>query len=81
LRELARALADGEILERGEFVVVVGAGKVTPAVADPDRAREEVQRLVGQGVAPSEAARQVAAATGLSRRELYRARIREPNAH
>ncbi len=78
LVELADALADGRIPARGEFVLVVGAaaeGQAAGAVeADADRltgAIAEVERLVAAGTARGEAARRVAAATGLPRRRLY----------
>jgi 16S rRNA (cytidine1402-2'-O)-methyltransferase len=86
LGELAAMVGAGEIPARGEVVIVVGAGTAVdaagPTVAgeavpfrgDPDRlaaARAEVTRLVAAGVARGEAARRVAAATGLPRRRLY----------
>jgi 16S rRNA (cytidine1402-2'-O)-methyltransferase len=79
LAELAREIASGGIPARGEFVLVVGAWSAAPpaSAADPDAARAEMDRLVAAGASPSDAARQVAAATGLSRRDLYRARIRD----
>jgi 16S rRNA (cytidine1402-2'-O)-methyltransferase len=82
LGELADRLADGSVPARGEFVVVVGA----PVVASPsleggqaetapdDRltaARAEVASLVAAGSSRSDAARLVAARTGLRRRSLY----------
>jgi hypothetical protein len=46
-----------------------------PSAADPARdeaaAHAEVERLVSSGVARGEAARRVAAATGIPRRRLY----------
>ncbi|HET9082904.1 MAG TPA: 16S rRNA (cytidine(1402)-2'-O)-methyltransferase [Candidatus Limnocylindrales bacterium] len=75
LGELAVALADGTIATRGEFVIVVGTGEVAadPAAraADVDAARAAVERLVSEGIARGEAARRVAADTGISRRRLY----------
>jgi 16S rRNA (cytidine1402-2'-O)-methyltransferase len=75
LGELVRAVADGSIPSRGEFVLVVGAGSA--AVQDDadatDAALAAVERLVGEGVARGQAARLVAAATGIPRRRLYRA--------
>jgi len=82
LDELATAAAAGTIPARGEFVLVVGArtaGSADPAgaaVAAEDAlaaARAEVARLVASGVARGDAARRVAAATGLPRRGLYAA--------
>lgn len=78
LGELATAAADGRIPARGEFALVVGnwAGARPPesveAAADAlSDARAEVERLVADGIGRSEAARRVAAATGLPRRRLY----------
>jgi 16S rRNA (cytidine1402-2'-O)-methyltransferase len=75
LGELAEAAASGEIPARGEFVLVVGAwasprrpDEVAPSL---DAARAEVDRLVAAGASRSEAARRVAATTGLPRRSLY----------
>ncbi len=84
LGELAGRSATGGIAARGEFVVVLGqwrqAGLPVPAVGsspgsmavDPlAAARSEVERLVAAGTARGEAARRVAATTGLPRRRLY----------
>jgi 16S rRNA (cytidine1402-2'-O)-methyltransferase len=78
LGELAARAASGAIPARGEFTLVVGAwnGAVPNAssnvAADAlTAALAEVDRLVGEGRGRSEAARAVAAATGLSRRRLY----------
>jgi 16S rRNA (cytidine1402-2'-O)-methyltransferase len=75
LSELSSAAADGSIPARGEIVIVVGWGRgAMPAavVSDPlTAAREEVERLVADGVGRSEAAKRVAAARGLTRRQLY----------
>ena len=78
LGELAEAAGNGAIPARGEFVLVVGAwtgalaqaGEADSAAA-MDAARAEVERLVADGLARSDAARRVAAATGLPRRTLY----------
>lgn len=80
LGSLVAAVADGAIPARGEIVLVIGgtAGSAHGA-GQPDRspdaeadARANVERLVAAGVARGEAARTVAAATGLPRRRLYR---------
>jgi 16S rRNA (cytidine1402-2'-O)-methyltransferase len=76
LGSLVDAVDNGSIPARGEFVVVVGMGEPAgPAQstleADLDAAREAVDRLVADGVARGEAARRVAAETGLPRRRLY----------
>ncbi len=75
---LAEQAADGTIPARGEVVIVVGWGKgsvAASAAADStsalDAARAEVERLVADGVARGDAARRVAAASGLPRRALY----------
>jgi 16S rRNA (cytidine1402-2'-O)-methyltransferase len=80
LGELAARVAAGEIVLRGEFAIVVEAisGAAAAAHLAEERqaanegARAEVARLVTAGVRRSDAVRQVAAATGLHRRELYR---------
>jgi 16S rRNA (cytidine1402-2'-O)-methyltransferase len=65
-------LAAADIAARGEFVIVIGPG-APPAPANNalTTARTEVERLVAGGVARGDAARRVAAATGLPRRALY----------
>jgi 16S rRNA (cytidine1402-2'-O)-methyltransferase len=80
LDELAASAAEGAIPARGEFVLVVGgiAGSERGATADDeaatDLAQADVERLVGEGIARGEAARRIAAATGIPRRRLYGAR-------
>jgi 16S rRNA (cytidine1402-2'-O)-methyltransferase len=75
LAELADAVGDGMIPARGEFVLVVGMGEGTTGGArtatDVDAAQAAVERLVAEGVARGEAARRVAAETGIPRRRLY----------
>jgi 16S rRNA (cytidine1402-2'-O)-methyltransferase len=79
LGELAAAAGDGgTIPARGEFVIVVGFGAgagheggVSGAAPDLEAALAEVERLVAAGTARGEAARQVAASTGIPRRRLY----------
>jgi len=70
LAELA-AWAEGGV--RGEIVIVVGGA---PALeASPATALAEVQRRVADGERLKDATREVAAATGLSARELYAAAL------
>jgi 16S rRNA (cytidine1402-2'-O)-methyltransferase len=77
LGSLAAAAADGRIPARGEFTIVVGEWSGTPpsesaGAADVlQDARARVDRLVAGGLGRSDAARQVAGETGLSRRRLY----------
>ncbi len=82
LGELAAAGEDGTIPARGEFVLVVGMrGSGEGTVASPGAAASaedalaaalvEVQALVDAGTPRGEAAKRVAAATGLPRRRLY----------
>lgn len=79
LLELADAASDGRIPLRGEFVLVVGpddgrhpsAEQETGEGARLAAAMAEVERLVAAGTARGDAARQVAAATGIPRRRLY----------
>ena len=82
LGELAAAAAGGTIPARGEFVLVVGmrgsgegtvvsAGAAASAQDALAAALGEVQALVDAGTPRGEAAKRVAAATGLPRRRLY----------
>jgi 16S rRNA (cytidine1402-2'-O)-methyltransferase len=78
LGELAEAAGVGDIVARGEIVIVVGATATPTGATVADRAdalesaRAEVDRLTAAGLARGEAARRVARTTGLSRRGLYR---------
>ncbi len=78
LGALAAAAADGAIPARGEFVLVVGWGEAVDAAATRGDvladARAEVERRVAAGAGRAEAARAIAAATGIPRRQLYRAK-------
>jgi 16S rRNA (cytidine1402-2'-O)-methyltransferase len=65
------AAASGDTDPKGEVVLVIAGGVRPPA--DPDAALEEVRRLVAAGTKPREAAKAVAARTGLSANDLYRA--------
>lgn len=78
LEALGAAVADGSIPERGEFVLVVGMRSAEPSAAELasaddalTAARAEVDGLVAGGVARGDAARRVATATGIPRRQLY----------
>ncbi|HEX8938654.1 MAG TPA: 16S rRNA (cytidine(1402)-2'-O)-methyltransferase [Candidatus Limnocylindrales bacterium] len=83
LGELAAAAAVGRIPARGEFALVLGERRVTGSPGAPVLTREpepgdalaaaraEVDRLVAAGAARGEAARRVAAATRIPRRQLY----------
>ena len=77
LGELAEAARNGELTLRGEFVIVVGQGSPdrgapeNAAAEGIEAALAEVERLVSGGSSRSDAARQVAAATGIPRRRLY----------
>jgi len=79
LGDLAEQVENGTIPARGEIVIVVGwgrgaAGDAARADAADDAleaARAEVESLVAGGVARGEAARRIAAATGIPRRSLY----------
>jgi 16S rRNA (cytidine1402-2'-O)-methyltransferase len=79
LGDLAARAAAGELTLRGEFAVVVeavtaaeSAARARAGAPTMDEARAEVVRLVASGAKRSDAVRQVAASTGLDRRELYR---------
>ena len=85
LADLAAAAQSGAITARGEVVIVIGDDRPGPqrrASAAGDgapgdevealaRARAQVERLVAEGAARGDAARRVAAATGIPRRRLY----------
>jgi 16S rRNA (cytidine1402-2'-O)-methyltransferase len=83
LEELAALAGDGTIPARGEAVVIVGWGRGEGQPGAPGagatresalaEARAAVEALVADGVARGEAARRVAAGTGLPRRALYAA--------
>ena len=78
LAELAERARSGGLTLRGEFAIVVGARPapsrtVASRDADPAAALAEVERLVAAGTPRGDAARQVAAATGIPRRRLYSA--------
>ena len=85
LGELADRARSGELTLRGEFALVVGSRPERSAQdaargADPAIALAEVERLVAAGTSRGEAARQVAAATGIPRRRLYAAPLdRQPS--
>jgi 16S rRNA (cytidine1402-2'-O)-methyltransferase len=74
LSELAARAS--EIPPRGEVTIVVdGSSPEVADVASPSAladGRREVDRLVGEGMSRSSAAREIAARTGLPRRELFR---------
>ncbi|TAK00473.1 MAG: 16S rRNA (cytidine(1402)-2'-O)-methyltransferase [Chloroflexota bacterium] len=83
LAGLEAAAGDGTILARGEVVIVVGwssggargedGGAAERAAADDEAsALAAVEALVIGGLGRAEAARRVAAATGIPRRRLYR---------
>ena len=76
LAELGDAVRAGDIPARGEVVIVIGPATATALSRDEQRAaladgRAQVDGLVAGGLNRSEAARRVAAATGLSKRALY----------
>jgi 16S rRNA (cytidine1402-2'-O)-methyltransferase len=76
LAELADAVRSGAIPARGEIVIVIGpatAGALSTAERREalEDGRAQVEALVAGGLSRSEAARRVAAATGLPRRMLY----------
>lgn len=85
LGELARRARSGELTLRGEFALVVGAwtaarievesasGVAVTSAADAETAAlAEVERRVAAGASRGDAARTVAAETGIPRRKLYR---------
>jgi 16S rRNA (cytidine1402-2'-O)-methyltransferase len=82
LEDLLAAVTSGENPKRGEVVIVIAPSNATAPTRDEQRValadgRAQVDGLVAGGLARSEAARRVAAATGLSRRTLYRSADQE----
>lgn len=71
--EVAAALGDHD--PKGEVVLVIAGGPSATTPADPALALEEVRTLVAAGSKPREAARTVAAHTGLPANDLYRALV------
>lgn len=62
---------------RGEFTIVVqGASPVEPSI---DAAVDAVKHLIDQGSTTSDAVRQIAKSTGVSRRELYDIIVKDPS--
>lgn len=77
LGALAERARSGELTLRGEFAIVVGAwsGPSDAGASTADRAiaaLAEVDRRVAAGASRGDAARAVAAETGIPRRQLYR---------
>jgi 16S rRNA (cytidine1402-2'-O)-methyltransferase len=78
LSELEAAVRDGTIPARGEVALVIGpadelaAAEATPGAPALEAALLAVDGLVAGGLGRAEAARRVAAETGLPRRALYR---------
>lgn len=56
---------------RGECVIVLGPGEGLATTIETVSAEEQLAALIASGVSAKDAARQVAAATGRSRRDLY----------
>jgi 16S rRNA (cytidine1402-2'-O)-methyltransferase len=80
LAELLAAATDGSVPARGELAIVVGWSQSAGAPLDASAeeagataARARVEALVAGGLARGDAARRVAAETGLARRRLYQA--------
>ncbi len=71
LGELSRYYEDAE--PRGEYVIVVGGGSQSAEEFTLEQAAELARRLVDGGEKLSEACRQAAKATGVSKREIYSA--------
>jgi 16S rRNA (cytidine1402-2'-O)-methyltransferase len=93
LASLIERIADGSIPTRGEAVIVVSGAPAPAAAVSADSTREDaparpasttveaararVAALIRDGLGSSEAARQIAAQTGIPRRQLYAARHSE----
>jgi 16S rRNA (cytidine1402-2'-O)-methyltransferase len=76
LADLAARASSGGLTLRGEFAIVLEAvpegARPAGSAATIEEGRAEVERLVAGGARRGDAVRQVTAATGLDRRELYR---------
>ena len=69
LSELSRLLADRAL--KGEVTIVVAGAPANASSMSLEEGRDRVRALVAEGMQRSAAAREVAAATGLPRRELF----------
>ncbi len=70
--KLAARLAETETAPRGEFTLVVEGAGIEPAARRKDEPDAYLRRLVTRGMSRRDAARTVAEAYGLPRREVYR---------
>ncbi len=62
---------------RGEFTVVIEGAEAV--AVDLDAASDAAKRLISQGSTTSDAVRQIAKSTGVSRRELYDRVVKDPS--
>jgi len=69
----AREHFAGEV--RGEITLVIGGASGAPSPWDEERVRNQVTRLMGQGLSHGEAAKAVAQDSGWSRRDIYQSTI------
>lgn len=56
---------------RGEYTLVLGGAPERAVVVNPDHLADELATLLSQGLSLTQASRQLATLTGLSRRDLY----------
>ncbi|MEA5462723.1 16S rRNA (cytidine(1402)-2'-O)-methyltransferase [Leptothoe sp. PORK10 BA2] len=56
---------------RGEFTVAIAGYTTTPQTISEADLRQQLETLITQGLSPSNASRQLAQKTGLSKREIY----------
>lgn len=63
---------------RGEITLVIAGAPDTTAVWTEAQVREHVARLMAEGMSSREAARQTAAVSGWSRRDVYRLTLTDP---
>lgn len=61
---------------RGEYVVVIAPGEPSEPIVSPEEAESRLAEALADGASPADAARDIAAATGLPRRELYQLAVR-----
>jgi 16S rRNA (cytidine1402-2'-O)-methyltransferase len=76
---LATAIAHYETREpQGEFTLVVAGAEITQPVLSETALKAELQHLLNQGLSRSQASRQLAQQTSLSRRQIYQLALALP---
>ncbi|XFA71795.1 16S rRNA (cytidine(1402)-2'-O)-methyltransferase [Thermosynechococcaceae cyanobacterium Okahandja] len=70
-----------QVPPRGEYTLVIAGAAPTAVTVSPEHLHAELQALQAQGVSLAEASRQLAALTGLPRRQLYQMGLRRHSAN